>query len=339
MPQDIRIWEIKNREELHEINPSKLDLEERIEKWLELDISIVAEDLIVIGRQVKTDFGGYIDLLCLDHDGDVVIIELKKERTPREITSQALDYASWVKDLSNEQITEIAARYFSGKEKFEDRFSEQFGEPLPEILNERHKMLIVAAEVDSDSERIINYLSDTYGVSINAVSFQYFQDNDGRELLARVFLIQPSEVEYKAKTRTASKRRPPLSIEEFREIADAQGVAELYDQLTDDLADLFDYRSTTLSTVAFIGIINERRRTVFSLIPGESSQNSGIRYSTYIELLMEYLGVDKDQIIAILPNDVEERRLWKEGRLTIYGFFRNTEEIARFVTGLNDIRS
>lgn len=339
MPLDIRIWEIQNGTDLREISQSKLDLEEKIEKWLESDISVLADDLIVIGRQVKTDFGGYIDLLCLDHGGDVVIIELKKERTPREITSQALDYASWVKDLSNERITEIAAGYFGGQEQFEDQFNRSFGEPLPEILNEQHKMLIVAAEVDSDSERIINYLSDSYGVSINAASFQYFQDSDGRELLARVFLIQPSEVEYKSKTKTASKRRPPLSLEELQNIASEQGVGEVFDQLVDALHNQLDYRTTTLSTVAFIGIVNDSRRTIFSLIPGESSQDSGVRYSMYIELLMEYIGATKEQITTILPPNFEEGRPWKGGHLAVSGYFRNEAEIDRFHDGLNDIRS
>ena len=338
MPLDIRIWEIQNGEDLREIGQSKLDLEEKIERWLESDISVLADDLIVIGRQVKTDFGGYIDLLCLDHGGDVVIIELKKERTPREITSQALDYASWVKDLSNERITEIAAGYFGGQEQFEDQFNRRFGEPLPEILNEQHKMLIVAAEVDSDSERIINYLSDSYGVSINAASFQYFQDSDGRELLARVFLIQPSEVEYKSKTKTASKRRPPLSLEELQDIASEQGVGEVFEQLVHALHNQFDYRATTLSTIAFIGIVNDSRRTIFSLIPGESSQDSGVRYSMYIELLMEYTGATKEQITAILPSNFEEGRPWKGGQLAVSGYFRNEAEIDRFHDGMNDIR-
>ena len=55
-----------------------MDLEERIENWLEKDISIIANDLLVIGRQVETDFGGVIDLLCLELDGDVIIVELKR---------------------------------------------------------------------------------------------------------------------------------------------------------------------------------------------------------------------------------------------------------------------
>ena len=37
---------------------------------------------LVIGREVETDFGGYIDLLCIDAVGDLVVIELKREGPP-----------------------------------------------------------------------------------------------------------------------------------------------------------------------------------------------------------------------------------------------------------------
>jgi hypothetical protein len=66
MPKDVRIWEVQARDRLAELKPAKLDLEERIETWLEQDISIISDDLLVIGRQVSTSFGGAIDLLCLD---------------------------------------------------------------------------------------------------------------------------------------------------------------------------------------------------------------------------------------------------------------------------------
>ncbi len=94
MPQDVKIWEIQGGNVLKEIKKSKLEVEERIENWLEKDISIISSDLLVIGRQVETDFGGVIDLLCLDYNGDVVIVELKRDKTPREVTAQVLDYAS-----------------------------------------------------------------------------------------------------------------------------------------------------------------------------------------------------------------------------------------------------
>jgi len=41
-------------------------------------------------------------------------------------------------------------------------------------------MLIVASEIDSSSERIIRYLSETYGVDINGVTFHHFRERMGK---------------------------------------------------------------------------------------------------------------------------------------------------------------
>ncbi len=58
MSEQIRIWEVKDHDKLTEVLPARLNLEERIENWLASDISILTADLLVIGRQVATDFGG-----------------------------------------------------------------------------------------------------------------------------------------------------------------------------------------------------------------------------------------------------------------------------------------
>ena len=84
-----------------------------MEDWLANDISLLDPNLLVIGRQVYTDFGKVMDLLCLDKVGDTVVVELKKGQTPRETAAQGLEYAFWVKDLSHERITEIADEYLS----------------------------------------------------------------------------------------------------------------------------------------------------------------------------------------------------------------------------------
>ena len=63
---------------------------------------------------VETAFGTFIDLLCMDCEGNLVIVELKRDETPRDVVAQALDYGSWVKDLEAEKIREIAANYFKG---------------------------------------------------------------------------------------------------------------------------------------------------------------------------------------------------------------------------------
>lgn len=339
MPIDAKIWKIMKGDSLVELERGKLDLEERIEKWIEQDISIIADDLVVIGKRVTTDFGGELDLLCLDRNGDVVIVELKRDKTPREITAQILDYASWVKDFSNEKITEIAEKYFGEENSLEKAFQERFGSELPEILNEHHKMLVVASKIDSSTERIIKYLSDTYGVGINAVTFHYARDDEGNEFLARVFLIEPSEVDYMTQIRVTSKRKPPLSYEELQEIAERNGVGEFYRLLVEELIDIFDQKVTTRSTIAFIGIMDKKRNTIFSLVPGESASDKGVNFQVYADRFVDYFGIDKKEAIQVFPSyeRMAEYEEWagEYGR----GFFKEKNQIEDFFNKLKEWKS
>ena len=166
MPTAIRIWKVTTDGSLSSIPNTQINSEEQLETWLEQDISIISTDYMVIGRQVTTDFGGVIDLLCLDSSGDIVVVELKPGKTPREVAAQALDYASWVTDLSHQWITEIANDYLAENKSLETAFQVTFGDELLETLNEGHSMLIVAESMDSSTERIVKYLS-AQGIRIN----------------------------------------------------------------------------------------------------------------------------------------------------------------------------
>lgn len=199
----MKLWKI-NREKLRELPKEKLNKEERLENWIEEDISILGLDLLIIGRQVPTDFGGKIDILGMNRNGDVVILELKRDKTPREIVAQILDYASWVKDLLPKDIEEIARKYT--KKGLSDAFSEHFEIDLPESINSNHGMIIIASQLDDSSERIVHYLTNYHRININAIFFNFFHDN-GSEFLGRSWLMDPEEVEEIAE----SRRKGPWS--------------------------------------------------------------------------------------------------------------------------------
>ena len=203
MPTEIRLWQIKqDKPEL--VHPEKLDLEGRLENWIRDDASLVNEDLLVIGQQVTTEYNGHIDLLAIDRVGNLVILELKRDKTPRDVVAQTLDYASWVKDLTPDDIRAIANEFLE-KRTLDEVFREKFGTGLPEVLNERHRMLIVASTLDSMTERIIEYLSETYSVDINAATFAYFRTAEG-ESIARSFLLDEEQVQVRAE-RTSKRTR------------------------------------------------------------------------------------------------------------------------------------
>lgn len=87
----IRMWKISDNEP-NEIKKTTIPLEENLETWLENDISMISENLLVIGRQVPTSYRGFIDLLSIDDQGNLIIIELKRDKTPRDITAQFYEF-------------------------------------------------------------------------------------------------------------------------------------------------------------------------------------------------------------------------------------------------------
>ena len=274
MPQKIRMWEVTPQNTLLEISSNEISLEERLEDWLESDISMLDPDLLVIGRQVRTDFGGEIDLLCMDARGDLVTVELKKGRTPREVTAQALDYASWVKDLSFDEITNIAERDSRLSGDLADAFETRFKEPLPETLNQNHRSLIVAEAMDASTERIVRYLTDL-NVPINVATVQHFRTTEGKGILAQVFLVEPAEIVTKGTS--TSKRQKSLTQGEFQELANETGVGELYAHLCEKARGIME-RGAMGSRVVFKVRLDDRIVTAVIVRPGEADATNGLGF-------------------------------------------------------------
>jgi hypothetical protein len=82
--------------------------ERRLESIIADDLAILGlGPLLLVGRQVATDFGGRVDLLAIDQEGTTYVIELKRGRTAREVIAQVLDYGAWARDLSADLLTRI----------------------------------------------------------------------------------------------------------------------------------------------------------------------------------------------------------------------------------------
>jgi len=262
---------------------------------------MLSSDLLVIGRQIKTDFGGIVDLLCLDSRGDLTIVELKRDKTPRDIMAQVLDYGSWVKDLSHERITEIANARLGEKDSLEDAFRRRFRTELPEVINENHHMLVIASEIDASSERIVHYLSDTYGMSINVVTFEFFRNADGREFLARVFLIDPEQVEYKTTTRGGSKRAPASTVEDICARADEKGIGEQFRRILQAAQRHDLYPRPYTKSIMYTHPTNHSRMLFTVWL--RSEPRDGYSMAIAPERFAEFYPIEEESAISILGAD------------------------------------
>lgn len=200
MPVEMGLWRIDGGYP-RRLPTGSLPTEAMLEESLERDPSLLGDTLLVIGRQVPTAHGKFIDLLAVDGDGNLHVLELKRDRTPRDVVAQALDYGSWATDLDRDRIIAIANDYLDTE--FEAAFDDVFGTVPPDELNADLRLTIVATGLDPSSERIIAYLRD-FGVPINAVFFAFIED-EGRRYLARSWLVTDTEDATPA-TRKATKR-------------------------------------------------------------------------------------------------------------------------------------
>lgn len=191
--------------------------------YIESTPDLLGEDLLIVARQERTTFGGFIDLLAMDETGAVHIIELKRDKTPRDVAAQILDYAAWVSTLGRADIQDIFERY-SGGEQLEAAFAGRFNDQLPDEVNASQVFTIVATELDSATERIVRYLNEAFGVPINAVFSNHFVE-ESASYLARSWLVEPESQEgatSASRGRAAKTREPWNGTDWYVAIGDAE---------------------------------------------------------------------------------------------------------------------
>lgn len=221
MATEMKIWRVSDQKKLEIVQDVPFESnhpEKELESWIESSPDILGEDLLVVARQHIIPGVGRLDLLCIDSLGVPVIVELKRDSTPREAVAQSLDYASWLDTLSGDQFKALAESNL--KKSLEDAFSEAFETNLPEIDCQRHRILLVAPKLDAAAERIVNYLAGRYSIGINAVFFKYAKVG-GEEILVRSILVSE-------KVSPVPSKKPPMTTAgDLERIAEKRNVTEL----------------------------------------------------------------------------------------------------------------
>ncbi len=212
MATEIKTWEIIN-EELVEIETSMSENakkeKEHLEKWIKTNPKILGEDILIIGEQIYTK-SGPLDFLGIDNSGNMVIVELKRDKLPRESLAQAIDYASDIATWEIDRLSEICMQHHG--QPLYDFISDNFvGVEVDDLLiNKAQRLLLVGFSIEESLTRMIEWLSEKYDIGINAIILKYINTSSGNELLSKTAIIS-EEVE-KAKT-DKKKFKIPMSDE------------------------------------------------------------------------------------------------------------------------------
>ena len=172
-----------------------IELESHLESRLKNNpwALVEGEPILWIGRQTSANVEEstiFSDLLGIDSEGNLVIVELKRSRAPREVVAQLLEYAEWAEKLSDEQIREIAEAYFQTAKKettlqgaFSEMFdSEMFDNEMP-VLNRRLRLFVVAEEIPGAVLRVCRFLRTSHGMDINCLTVSTFQTGSGEKIV------------------------------------------------------------------------------------------------------------------------------------------------------------
>lgn len=204
MPIRTSLWKVGSQPLA--LAESTLANEKLLEDMIVAAPRMLSDDWMLIGRQENTGLGGIIDLLAIAPDGSLVLIELKRDRTPREVVAQSLDYASWMEKLQPEDIASIYGRFAPGHDLAAD-FNKRFGIQLDEeSLNSSHQIIIVAASLDDSTERIVAYLNER-DIPINVLCFQVFA-NGNEQFVSRAWLLDPVHTQVNAAVRPDGANEP-----------------------------------------------------------------------------------------------------------------------------------
>lgn len=196
----------------------------------EIDLEVLLEnnpqyffddsEILIIGRQVTTNLNSTIDLLALDKFGDSIIIELKRDKTPRETVAQLLEYASFVENLDYEQLNNIFNEYFGEEVELEEYHKQYFVNAIEKIsFNKSMKLIIVAQNITKEIKQTANYLRKC-SIDIYCLEFKYFQTESWEKIITFDFII--GDQDYK-KGNIKSASLPKISEKDFINSLDENG--------------------------------------------------------------------------------------------------------------------
>ena len=166
-----------------------------IQEWVEKRPEIIEENLLIIGKEVPLPSDIRIDLLAIDKASNLVIIELKRDDSGRNVDWQAIKYASYCSSFSPTDIFRLYAEYLGTTEDEAETKIEGFIEAENfEELNNSQRIILVSREFHSDVISAVLWLRD-YGVEVSCVRFTPYIDEIGNLFITPTKIIPLPEAE------------------------------------------------------------------------------------------------------------------------------------------------
>jgi len=154
-------------------------------------IEVLDPDLLVVAEEFGdfADVRRRIDLLCVDREGQLVVVELKRTEDGGHMELQALRYAAMVSTMTFDQLADTYQRYLrqiasakagEARQHLVEFLEDVGGEET--ILERRVRILLVSGGFDPQITTTVLWLNEIYGLDITCVRLVPYRV-EGRLLL------------------------------------------------------------------------------------------------------------------------------------------------------------
>ena len=223
-----------NQPQLFKIDPSKKDTQavkeiefaeagfkerDDIQEWIVANRSILDEDLLVIAKE----FSGFdrtaerADIVAVDAQGNVVVIELKRDDTGASVHWQAIKYASYFQRARPEDIVGMLAAHAKiSEEEAVTRLKQHLDVDDLESLNGDQRIILASHRFAPEVTSAVQWLNDKALIDglITCVQLTPYRDNDSNSFYIQASTILPVPGVEEVTLGTRSRRSGPGRMDE-----------------------------------------------------------------------------------------------------------------------------
>lgn len=195
---------------LDEINFSSLKIMERqdIEKWVEENPEIIGEAILTITTEYdkfdKTN--ERLDILGLDKEGKVIVIELKRDDSGKNVELQAIKYAAYCSTLTLKDVVDLRKDYISKKqnktvsfELIEKEILEFIENGDFEEIDDKPRIILISKEFRPEVTASVLWLRN-FQIDISCVKLTPYQINENEiGIISQKIIPLPEAEDYLVK--------------------------------------------------------------------------------------------------------------------------------------------
>lgn len=211
----------KKIKEIPKCDFSSIGVKERqdIEEWVEKNPEILDEDLLIIQKEFDgfDDTNERLDLLALDVEGNIVVIELKRDDSGTDVNWQAIKYAAYCSTFTVDDIFEIYSHYLKKMGDTPDSTKAEASKRIAEFLkvreeclslNSKQRIILVSRQYRKEVLATVMWLLDN-DINVKCVKIQPYRDDSTGNfyLVSTVILPPPNTEDYRIKRNKVRKEQ------------------------------------------------------------------------------------------------------------------------------------